>query len=79
MQQEWDDENQDGGLNEYHSYLCAFCGEENEVWIDGSLAEFGGQTRLTEDCAICCRPNLIIITISRNGDIFLDVEAEYDA
>jgi len=66
----------DGGLNEYHAYACAFCGQENEVFIDGSG---GNYQQFTEDCEICCRPNLVTITIARDGDIFLDVEQEYEA
>jgi hypothetical protein len=64
------------GLNEYHPYWCAFCGEPNEVLVDGSGAR---QQRFTEDCEVCCRPNLITITIERNGDITIDVEQEYEA
>jgi hypothetical protein len=70
------------GTNEYHPYHCAFCGEENEVWVDASGNAFGSggaRSQLTEDCAVCCRPNLITITVDRDGAVFLDVEQEYDA
>ena len=64
------------GTNEYHPYQCAFCGEENEVWVD---AAGGARSQLTEDCAVCCRPNLITITVDRDGAVFLNVEQEYEA
>jgi hypothetical protein len=64
------------GTNEYHPYQCAFCGEENEVWVDASG---GARSQLTEDCAVCCRPNLITITVDRVGAVFLDIEQEYEA
>ncbi len=64
------------GLNEWHPYSCAFCGEENEVFVDGS----GARTQqFTEDCAVCCRPNLLTISIERDGWISINVEREYDA
>ena len=37
-------------------FLCAFCGEENEITIDPTEGE---QQELIQDCAVCCRPNLI--------------------
>lgn len=67
---------EDGGLNEYNAYYCAFCGEENEVFIDSSG---GNHQEFTEDCAVCCRPNLISITIGYDGFISLDVTQEYEA
>ena len=76
-----DSEVQKAGLNEYHPYSCAFCGEENEVFVDGSMASANSGPRLqfTEDCEICCRPNLISVFIDRNGEVFLDVTQEYEA
>jgi Cysteine-rich CPXCG len=68
------------GLNDYHSYSCQFCGEENEVFIDGSMAGSGGQRyQFTEDCAICCRPNFLTVFVDRDGEVFVDVDREYDA
>lgn len=45
------------------TYACAFCGEEND----------------TEDCAVCCRPNLITVTLDADGDAQLEVTQEYEA
>ena len=64
------------GINAYHAYDCAFCGENNEVFVDGS----GARTqRFTEDCEVCCRPNLISISIQVDDTVDINVEREYDA
>jgi len=63
-------------VNRWHAYDCAFCGEENEVFVDGS----GARTqRFTEDCQVCCRPNLLTIRIERDGWVSVEAEREYDA
>ena len=54
-------------------FQCAYCGEENETFIDPSG---GGTQSYTEDCSVCCRPNVLRIIISPQGDISLDVEFE---
>jgi hypothetical protein len=42
------------------TYACAFCGEENDTFVDPG----GGARQVyTEDCAVCCRPNLITVTL----------------
>ena len=57
-------------------YACAFCGEENEVVPD----QTGGRRQtFTEDCTVCCRPNLITLTFGDDGDVELEVIQEYDA
>jgi len=58
------------------SYECAFCGEENEILVDASG---GRRQRFTEDCAVCCRPNLITLLIDDDGDVELQVSQEYEA
>ena len=58
------------------TYECAFCGEENEVLVD----PVGGRRQtFTEDCAVCCRPNLITLSIDEEGDVELQVTQEYEA
>jgi hypothetical protein len=58
------------------TYECAFCGEENEVLVDPS----GGRRQtFTEDCAVCCRPNLITSVVDENGDVELQITQEYEA
>jgi len=45
-------------------YRCASCGEENETVIDPSG---GARQSYTEDCTVCCRPNLLTIIFDRNS------------
>ena len=55
------------------TYSCAFCGEDNEVFADPS----GGRRQtFTEDCTVCCRPNLIALVFDEDGDVDLDVTQE---
>jgi len=57
------------------TYSCAYCGEDNDVFVDPS----GGRRQtFTEDCAVCCRPNLITLVID-GDDVSLDVVQEYEA
>ena len=58
------------------TYACAFCGEENEVLVDPS----GGRRQtFTEDCAVCCRPNLITLVMGDDGDVEIQAAQEYEA
>ena len=44
----------------FFQYLCAYCGAENETFVDDSA---GARQRYTEDCTVCCRPNVLSITL----------------
>jgi hypothetical protein len=52
-------------------YQCASCGEENETAVDASA---GDAQSFTEDCTVCCRPNLLHVRIGVRGDVQVDVE-----
>jgi hypothetical protein len=54
-------------------YRCAFCGQENETFVDPTE---GQKQSYTEDCSVCCRPNKLMIFISYTGEI--SVVAEFD-
>lgn len=41
-------------------YACAACGEINQTMLDPTG---GFQQEYVEDCEVCCRPNLLSITI----------------
>jgi hypothetical protein len=57
------------------TYSCAFCGEDNDVRVDPS----GGRRQtFTEDCTVCCRPNLITLTIEDDGEVLLEAAQEYE-
>lgn len=62
-----------GGMEEY---ACAFCGEVNEVFVDRTAAR---RQQFTEDCEVCCRPNLITVYYDPDGGVWMDAEQEYDA
>jgi hypothetical protein len=56
----------------YGSFLCSFCGEENEVFVE---PEGGDSQILTEDCSVCCRPNVLHIRIV---DQQIIIESEFE-
>lgn len=64
------------GRLEVVTYDCAFCGEENETFVDVSG---GARQTYTEDCAVCCRPNLITVALDDDGEARLEVSQEYEA
>ncbi|MBI4546594.1 MAG: CPXCG motif-containing cysteine-rich protein [Ignavibacteriae bacterium] len=55
------------------TYQCAYCGEGNEALVDPSG---GDEQTYTEDCAVCCRPNVLHISISSEGSVTLTAELE---
>jgi len=44
----------------YGTFHCSFCGEENEIFVE---PEDGNEQTITEDCSVCCRPNVLTIHI----------------
>ena len=55
------------------SYVCGNCGEEIVVPID--LTE-GGQQEYTEDCPVCCHPNVICVVIDNDGHLVVTAHSE---
>ncbi len=56
------------------AWPCAACGQANETLVDLSS---GYKQQYVEDCAVCCRPNLITLAIEETGlRIFLRNELE---
>ena len=53
-------------------YYCAFCGEPSTTFIDLSA---GSNQSYVEDCQVCCRPNILYITVDEET---LDVEIQTD-
>jgi hypothetical protein len=62
-----------GGMEKY---ACAFCGELNEIFMDRTAAR---RQQFTEDCEVCCRPNLVTVFYDPDGGTWIDAEQEYDA
>ena len=58
------------------TYACAFCGEENDTFVDPSA---GRRQTYTEDCTVCCRPNLLTVTLDREGQARVEASQEYEA
>jgi hypothetical protein len=58
------------------TYDCTFCGEENDVFVDPSG---GDRQTFTEDCAVCCRPNLITLVVDEDGLVTIEAVQEYEA
>lgn len=57
-------------------YACAACGTENETELDLGA---GYQQQYTEDCTVCCRPNLITINVDEETLVVtITNELEYD-
>lgn len=60
-------------LDQFADYDCPSCGESIQLVIDPA----GGRLQqYTEDCPVCCRPNLITVHIDRDGRVSVDVESE---
>jgi hypothetical protein len=50
-------------------WSCQYCGSDNGVWVDFTIR---GKQDFIEDCALCCRPNRIIITSDYEDNTFIE-------
>jgi hypothetical protein len=57
------------------TYICPACGEEIVVPVDITA---GSEQDYVEDCPVCCRPNLLHVTIDEDGEVTAWAEAEQD-
>jgi hypothetical protein len=56
------------------TYQCATCGEEIETVVDESQ---GLTQEYIEDCQVCCRPNVLRVTIDEDtGEAWIDASFE---
>jgi hypothetical protein len=55
-------------------YTCAFCGEPNTTFIDISG---GMQQSYVEDCQVCCRPNILYISIDEDT-LEIEINSDYE-
>ena len=62
-------------MREEIEYICDNCGENIVAPIDVSA---GMTQEYVEDCPICCSPNLIRVTIDREGNVSGGGTAEQD-
>jgi len=56
------------------SYVCGFCGETVATTVDVSA---GTSQRYVEDCTVCCRPNVLHVTLDPETDE-ADIQAEFE-
>jgi len=54
------------------NWVCQYCGEENEIWIDLTVLE---NQDFIEDCEVCCRPNRILIEHDKEDEEYIFVES----
>lgn len=45
-------------------FQCAYCGEVNTTFVDLSA---GYSQRYTEDCQVCCHPNVLAVWIDEDS------------
>ena len=64
------DESQEASLVRWE---CAVCGAANETVVDDQAAP---TQKFTEDCHVCCRPNLLRLRVASDG--FLQMSVEFD-
>ncbi len=55
-------------------YSCAYCGEWVDTEVDPSA---GDHQSYVEDCAVCCRPNVLRIAVDAE-DWTATISAEYE-
>jgi hypothetical protein len=55
-------------------FVCAYCGEIVETTIDPSA---GDSQIYVEDCAVCCRPNVLHVTIDPDT-METEISAEFE-
>ncbi|MEO1620271.1 MAG: CPXCG motif-containing cysteine-rich protein [Cyanobacteria bacterium J06632_3] len=54
-------------------YTCAFCGETSTTFIDLSA---GSIQSYIEDCQVCCRPNILYVTIDEDT-LEVSIQTDY--
>ena len=58
----------------FGTYQCAVCGEENETFVEFAA---GSRQTYVEDCAICCRPNVLRVQVDElNNQISIEADFE---
>lgn len=58
------------------TYICDSCGEEIVIPVDPSA---GSSQHYTEDCPVCCHPNLIHVEFDADGAVQIWSEPEQDS
>ncbi len=58
---------------DFINLTCPYCGESFETAVDCSA----GSQRYVEDCAVCCRPIEVSVSVDDSGEL-LDVQTSTD-
>ncbi|QBB69390.1 CPXCG motif-containing cysteine-rich protein [Pseudolysobacter antarcticus] len=58
---------------DFVNLTCPYCGESFETPVDSSA----GSQRYVEDCAVCCRPIEVFVSVDDAGEL-LDVQTSTD-
>ncbi len=58
-------------MDELGHYVCPACGETIDVRVDPSAGSF---QEYVEDCAVCCRPNVLRIRVG--DEVRIDATSE---
>ena len=53
---------------------CPYCTELISILVECLVSD----QSYTEDCYVCCRPIVLILKISQEGDIFFEARREND-
>ena len=72
----YEDEVDSAEIGRTEAYTCAFCGEANELFVELTASK---HQQFTEDCDVCCRPNLITIQVDPDGVLWIEAEQEDEA
>jgi hypothetical protein len=54
------------------TWVCQYCGEENQLWIDLTVSS---DQDFIEDCEVCCRPNRILVKHDKEDEEYIFVES----
>jgi hypothetical protein len=54
------------------NWICQYCGEENQLWIDLTVTS---DQDFIEDCEVCCRPNRILVKHDKEDKEYIFVES----
>ncbi len=58
-------------VDDTHAATCPYCFEENELFVD---LGGGSDQSYVEDCAVCCRPWQVRVTVDAEGAVTVELE-----
>ncbi len=58
---------------------CPYCGERIELLLDAGLNDSTESLTYIEDCQVCCRPIVVMLSIDDQGSFYCQLKTESDA